>query len=383
MPRNQFSDLKSLLEDFADRLERGQQRISYVIDPGSFPTAKSSEAFHQQAAELCAKGILSARYEGRGFQSRISRLSPNDPNRLFTFIGREKAAEVVGPIVTELAGGSEPWESAVLEHIADAWLSKSKWRGMGAGDVAEVRLVQKIARALRSVEADQFDQRTLCSRCVGDSKYLENRWMHVFDYLFHDADQKPERSLRGLLEHFRVAKLGQPVFISGPFALNGMPIGPSVDYLGVAEGNLCLLSFVSQPAYVLSIENRTSFHRYAVETNTAKKGFIIYTGGQPSFNVQQLYRNALSQLPSEVPVFHWSDVDEGGLDIFTTIEELSPRVLPHLMSQDLAIRHGKPTRGKSGALVKGGVKLKPLAEFLAKAETYTLEQEVLDPVPPV
>jgi hypothetical protein len=281
-----------------------------------------------------------------------------------------------------LTAKSEAWEAEVIGNIASTWASNGKWRSLSVSDIELLLSIQIVARALRKEPLDQIDQRTLCSRVVGDSKFLENRWQQVYDYIFY-SERGPDRSFRGLLNHFGVPKVGEPVLLSGPFSIGDMEIGPWVAYLGVAETDIHKVGLTSLPAYVLSIENRTSFHRHATETNATKEGIVLYSGGQPSFNMQQLYKHIVDIVPTSVPIFHWSDIDEGGLDIFSTMEALCPRVQPHLMSVSLAMAFGLPVSGKPSVLTKGGTKLDDVARHLSQTETRTLEQEVLDPQRPL
>jgi hypothetical protein len=219
----------------------------------------------------------------------------------------------------------------------------------------------------------------LCSRLVGDSKFIENRAAAVFAYAFFGSE-KPADTTRGIIEALGLQKGGQPVLISGPFGKNGMPVGAHFECLGIAENDLADVIVTSQPDYVLTIENLVSFNRHVTEINQDRRGLIIFTGGQPSHNVQTLYLRLLSQLDNHVPVYHWSDIDLGGLEIFSTMHRLCPRVRPHLMSEDILLGYGKTSAVPIILPQKEWPEqVHAIARLMQEDNGKTLEQEVLDP----
>jgi hypothetical protein len=56
----------------------------------------------------------------------------------------------------------------------------------------------------------------------------------------------------------------------------------------------------------------------------------------------------------DAPVFHWGDIDPGGLRIFRHLEEALDQsgieLAPHLMTRELVIEHGAPFVSKRNLL---------------------------------
>ena len=78
------------------------------------------------------------------------------------------------------------------------------------------------------------------------------------------------------------------------------------------------------------------------EINTDRSGLVVHTGGFPSrAHLQQILRLAGA---AQAPLFHWGDIDGGGLRIFRHLESaLALRKLqlrPHLMDAALLQEHG-------------------------------------------
>jgi hypothetical protein len=94
--------------------------------------------------------------------------------------------------------------------------------------------------------------------------------------------------------------------------------------------------------HVLTIENYTSFVRHAREVNEDKSALVIYTAGFPSrAHLRQIVR--IAEL-SGAPIYHWGDLDGGGVRIFCQLERaLAGRglvLVPHLMDSALLQEHG-------------------------------------------
>lgn len=68
------------------------------------------------------------------------------------------------------------------------------------------------------------------------------------------------------------------------------------------------------PSVVLIIANQTTFHVEA-RRRCDSDALLIYTAGMPSPAWRRMYLTLLKDLPSDVPVRHWGDVDEGGFRI--------------------------------------------------------------------
>jgi DNA topoisomerase VI subunit A len=156
-------------------------------------------------------------------------------------------------------------------------------------------------------------------------------------------------------------------------------------YFGIPPSEAGRLVFRKTPEYLLTIENFASFNRHIVEADPQRLGITLFVGGYPSLATQEGLRSLATALPSEVPFFHWSDIDPDGTWIFRTIERSVGRALrPHLMSVDVAERFGRrpvemvrPSGGASASAISD------LVEYLQRDDAKWLEQEELDPALPV
>lgn len=144
---------------------------------------------------------------------------------------------------------------------------------------------------------------------------------------------------------------------------------------------------LSKPVdYVLIIENPTSFWRYCAEVSD--NGLIILSDGFPARDVLAgiVRLVQLARRSAETPVHHWGDIDSSGLQIAAHIEAaIAAPLRLHLMTVDLAMRSDSPLITKTGLsrLAERTDEIGELANWLLSADGRALEQEELDPEPPI
>ena len=88
---------------------------------------------------------------------------------------------------------------------------------------------------------------------------------------------------------------------------------------------------------------------------------------------------------SQPPLFHWGDIDAGGLRIAKHLEDAcGVPVLLHDMAPELAARWGTPLKSRRGLeqMTCRDGKIGVLAKWLLSNDGQALEQEKLDPRPP-
>jgi len=206
----------------------------------------------------------------------------------------------------------------------------------------------------------------------------------LFDCFFPDLIQ-PSLDASEVLATFGIARMPQPLLLSGPLELDGMPL-PITGYFGVPPEEGDRVGLAQPVIYMLTIENYASFIRHVREINSDRAGLVIYTGGFPARPVlKQIVRLAARV---NAPVFHWGDMDAGGVRIFRHLEDaLAPHQIPltpHMMRSDLLADHGTPAemrrRLRAGACPDSAIG--ELWDSIAKT-SLAHEQEGFSPLSPV
>lgn len=351
------------------------------VDAFAYANAKEKTSTLEQLQDLCASGGLQASYGTNGLQRTIEGVRAFDLETLYATLGRRPQAETAQSATAILRDGAEDWENAVIGHIAGLWSRHAKWCGFSIDDAQRLLPLQKVARAIRNGLHEGHDMRTFSTREGGDSKFIEKNDTAILSYVYH-GEKRPEGTLREILAGSGSVKITSPVDISGPFSVNGVPVGQALSYCGVPIHQLSDISFDRRPDYVLTIENQVSFHRHAVEVNGDRRGLVLFTSGQASIAFKEFYRTLVARL-TDVPFFHWSDIDEGGLEITKTIMTINPAVRPHLMSLALVKGHGaRATAPVANDGRFAGSWMEDIAAYLAVPGNLSLEQEMIDPALP-
>jgi hypothetical protein len=141
-----------------------------------------------------------------------------------------------------------------------------------------------------------------------------------------------------------------------------------------------MISLVGPVRAILTIENFASFNRHVYEVDQDDV-VVIYTGGFPSPPILRALGHLLSQMKAPF-LWHWGDIDVGGIRIMRNIEErLGIIARPHLMDPAFAIQFGNKQPGNMSVrkIAEANSGASDLAAFLSEKSTYHLEQELVDP----
>jgi hypothetical protein len=392
--RSGFTSSDALLHNLLDRFEAKptvSRHLAY-IDYDGFKNIAEQDRLVRELKAIERVGGIFMRWQQDGTET-ISHVRLTEADVLYHHLSRQPASVGVTKAIALVRSrnGLPPTAAIVLDELAGAWARGVSRFNLDAGDAEGLSEVVELVLALNRRASDPtstlIDYRTF-SRVSGvRSKALEQRVAAVvalFDRFFPNLRQ-PTLDTSEVLATFGVARTPQPLLLSGPLELDGVPI-PNTGYFGVPpeEGDRAGLA---QPViYMLTIENYVSFVRHVREINPDRAGLVIYTGGFPARPVlRQIVRLAAR---ANAPVFHWGDMDAGGVRIFRHLEDaLMPHhipLTPHMMRSDLLADHGAPAemqrRLQAGACPDSAIA--DLWDSIAKT-SFAHEQEGFSPLSPM
>lgn len=330
--------------------------------------------------------LVKGRHEERDYVVRATLL---DPEPLYRLLGRrrpnEAAAAAKEAILERLPGLLSVVRSA-LDLVGSAWSEKRNLiRDLGPDDVEDAVCVFKAAAALlRRRRDDGMDIRTFSRRAVGDSKFVEGNAGKVADVLRLSADLPGYFDAWEMLSYHGIKRFPQACLLAGPVTYKGVTL-PTEPYVGVAPEMSAFLGVVGEPKWLLTIENLASFNRQVREV-ADPNGIIVYTGGFPSESTLAAIMSLARA--TDCPIFHWGDVDAGGVKIAYHIEQVlagaGRRLALHLMNPDIAVKHGAPEKPSTifKMEIDAGSVVAELLAFMASDGACSLEQEELDPISP-
>jgi hypothetical protein len=221
--------------------------------------------------------------------------------------------------------------------------------------------------------------RTVARQRTGDSKAIERQMGRIARWLRQQDMVDPTASDPEALAALGLEKQPQDVKLAGPVTVHGRRL-PDLPHIGLPPDAAAALH-PGRARRVVTIENLTSFNRYAREARRADE-IAVYTGGFPAHAVGRAIAT-LAQAGCDI--WHWGDIDAAGLRIALTVAQYAgqpPR--PWRMTPALARRHGTPCPAQAVGHLPDGLPeaVRRLAVFLESPDAHTLEQEALDPISP-
>jgi Uncharacterized protein conserved in bacteria C-term(DUF2220) len=268
----------------------------------------------------------------------------SDLDRLAIFLGRVTNSEVVDDAKAMLS----PWlDNKRVVEVIRAWENLKSVRTLGPESAADFADAIKVMTIARSESMDELIARPLSTRLFGNSKRIEALIRHL-DILSAESLIAPARHSHEVLGELGISKEPQPFLVAGSGTLLLAPdqVCPIVrPFIGVSNREVS--GYQGYPAWVLTIENLTTFHQAARLLVGREDGLVIYTGGMPSPAWRAAFRNVIGNMPNSVEFYHWGDFDEGGFRIAkvlqATASDVGKLIRPWRMDAESARESGVQT----------------------------------------
>jgi hypothetical protein len=396
MNRRKFGEVHRLINDLLDRHEANPQAAHLLayIDEDAFTSVEGRDRF--TAALLAAEkagGISIQRRKIDGV-TVLGHVRLADPIALYKHAERIPAGVRVDAALRAAQARKDlpPSTQNVLDEIAASWSRGVSRYGLVPHDEAGLTAALNLALALHGRAADQgalpTDFRTFSRAAGTDSKALERLSSTVAQLLRHiypDLEIAGGLKTDDLLATFGIVRTPQALTLSGPLAVNGTDL-PRLRFYGVPPEQGDTLSLAGPVDHMLTIENYTSFVRHVREVSYDCSALVIYTGGfPPRAHLRQIVRLAAL---AAAPIYHWGDMDGGGVRIFCHLEHaLADKgliLLPHLMDSAVLRQFGVPRERQLRLAAAPPPKsaMRDLWDALLETD-LVLEQESLPPCRPV
>jgi hypothetical protein len=334
------SALLTLLKRAESRhIRRGSGRVTLSMGPRTFPAYTAIKSFDEKESvhaillDAQRRGALQIEWDrAAGQQNQVKRLILDDPDALAAVMRCTPAWEHLRLAEESLVGCAS--EFPTVDRFLTAWREGRAPRSIGAANVGQVEDAIAVLRYINNHPGTDFSLRTVSVLLFGDSKRLE-RLRSPLDVLTASEPTIP-RHRDEVFGELGLLRAPQPMLMAGPGNLitTGGCIPLIEPYVGLAPSSVVGLGREAI-RYVLTIENLTPFYELARRSAGALQGLIIYTGGTPSPAWRKAYERLVSATPPTCPLFHWGDIDPGGLRIaFSLAQVLAPlgrHLRPHLM----------------------------------------------------
>lgn len=331
-----------LLTKLLTLAETKRERQRDVIVPMSrlpgypFENNQKITECHAQLKLAEEKGVISITWKKHFEGHEIQKVRLLNTKLLAQFLDRPLLEETVNRSLSAIDGLKVPdWFTVQRENIEQCWRSGKRAYTLAPADTDKLTLLITAINAIETMEADiVLDYRQFGARYLHDSKVIKDI-TRALAAVYREHDSLTETIDKDVLAYKNLVPLSHPVFITGPVRLSNQTHTIDADispYIGVPLNLLETMSITTEPAYILTIENLSSFNEYTQTINDG--GIVIYTAGFPVRKLQRFY--GFLATTANVPLFHWGDTDPHGFQILKTLQRCVPdmTVLPHLMEPE-------------------------------------------------
>jgi hypothetical protein len=324
--------------------------------------------------------------------------------RLYSLLERESLSDRRHRLRATLLGDRfrlDGWRKRAVQHCLDQLkahkspapfnLADDEWNR----DLLEA-LIALPDEAPGTGVKEEIPYRTFSVRVFNDSKRFDTLKRAIARLArCHQAEWRPLTN-REILRELGLVANPDSLYLYGPWRLvdpHGQVMSLSEFYPAVgipsalAAGSRQVQVSASR---VVCVENLAPF--YELVRHEGRGLAALCLAGNPSPANRHLLRRLAQELPRDVPLLLWADIDYGGLSILGQLrEKVSPRFAPYRMDKDTLEAHAHWAQPLSAADERNLARLKnhpfltdmvPLIEH-ALRRGIKLEQEavVLDPNP--
>lgn len=308
---------------------------------------RKRELIHNALQELCQEGITEVTWPKHKENIEVGKVYLNfeGVERAYLFTGEKpkgdkirQLAELLIPLTDHPWNWVRTWGEETyrkLEERRPSGLDLDDHQGYG--DLVQVLL------ALPGLE-ENTPKRVLSQKLFQDSKRfeqgVERRLLSLLRKIYPEELEKDD----DYLDQVGIVENPKLTLVFGSLEIE-MPTEPVVNFrafqggLGLSAESIKELSIRDIPARtILLVENLTTYHeviRHSVQLSAPL--LVIYTGGFPHKSTQRLLKKISAfietqNLLSLEGIYHWGDIDYGGIRIFEYLKEnFFPSLRPYRM----------------------------------------------------
>ena len=376
---DKYENSKHLLEPGVSK-----RRVMLRVDNKDLPeydyeNAETRDAYNKAGKECEQQGLISITWlPGRPVFSELI-LNLDHVYAAYSTIGKlhpkDAALSAAAEIEQSLCGVSTPWilswQTETVQKIRSTYRIPSFFSDR-AGNLGAFLTVLLQYDALRGAASTM---RAFSIRCFQNSKRFEHDFRDEFlriaqqhDLELKELCQHQEMGWRDKLAYLGIYARPESYEMSGMFSI--FTSTGVVDCSALFPCGLAILSSsvddiqrfdLSNIQKVVFIENKTNYDEY-LNSEIQGSELVIYHGGFLSPQKRKLIQIIRDSLPPAIPVFFWADIDLGGFQMFSHLQQIIPELLPMRMSAE-------DVRKYSGfGLVRTAKYLRNLEEMLQNGE---------------
>lgn len=277
---------------------------------------------HEQIRDAVRRGAVVAGWGDQGGEDRpLEWIRVQDVDALASLLGITTNVDQLQAAKEGLASWRE--RHPRLEEVLQAWAALRRVRALGPDSWRSWRDALQVLDALAARPGEDQVIRVLSGHLFSDTKRIE-QLLPQLDALSGEGLASRPRSKWEVLKTLGLVKQPLPLMVAGAGTIL-MQEGPDCaivrPYVGVAPRSVRGLA--ATPAWVLTIENLTTFHLAADALQGRQDGLVVFTGGMPSPAWVSGFRSLTDELSPGTAFYHWGDIDLGGFRIAARLQQFA------------------------------------------------------------
>lgn len=277
---------------------------------------------HEQIQSAVRRGAVVAGWGDQGGEDRpLEWVRVRDVDVLADLLGVSTSVDQLQAAKEGLTSWLERYPR--LSEVLQAWAMLRRVRALGPDSWRSWQDALQVLDALATKSGEDQVIRVLSGHLFSDTKRIE-QLLPQLDVLSGEGLASRPRGKWEVLKTLGLVKQPLPLLVAGVGTVL-MREGPDCaivrPYVGVAPRSV--RGLVATPAWVLTIENLTTFHLAAEAMAGMTDGLVVYTGGMPSPAWVAGFRHLTEKLSQSATFYHWGDIDVGGFRIAARLREVA------------------------------------------------------------
>lgn len=330
------------------------RRVMLRVEKKELPEYKYQDAdvrdtFNQAAEELERDGLISIEWvKDRPVLSAVI-LNLDAVSQCYRLVGRphprEQAKLVAETVQNALVEAETPWIAAWRDDVYAKARSTYAVPNFCKENLAFLSALLTAMREFDSLHGGSVTMRAFSSRCYHDSKYFEREIRETFLSIaqkYHpglaEVCEHEDRGIRDKLAYLGIYARPELYELSGRCVLVTETGGIDVDAVrpfGIALPSTAVDAIksidLSGIHKIVFIENKTNYDEFLL-SELEPDTLAIYHGGFLSPQKRKLFAKVADEIPKDAEVFFWADIDLGGFQMFSHLQELIPSLQPMRMT---------------------------------------------------
>ncbi len=330
------------------------RRVMLRVEKKELPEYKYQNAdvrdiFNQAAEELERDGLISIEWvKDRPVLSAVI-LNLDAVSQCYRLVGRphprEQAELVAETVQNALVEAETPWIAAWRDDVCAKAQSAYAVPNFCKEDLTFLFALLTALTEFDSLHGGSVTMRAFSSRCYHDSKYFEREIRETFLSIaqkYHpglaEVCEHEDRGVRDKLAYLGIYARPELYELSGRCVLvtetGGIDVNAARPF-GIALPSTAVDSIrsidLSGIHKIVFIENKTNYDEFLL-SELDPDTLAIYHGGFLSPQKRKLFAKVADEIPKDAEVFFWADIDLGGFQMFSHLQELIPSLQPMRMT---------------------------------------------------